>query len=346
MVIWIGTGVAVALTAFAELLHGHRLRHIGRLAFGPLQRAARWTKMVPVLRALSGGLLAWGLLTLLLEVDPKVHRADTIDPDDFRHLVLVLDVSPSMRLQDAGPDAKQSRLHRARDVLQSMFSRVSIGQYKISIVATYNGALPVVVDTTDAEVVRNVLSDLPIHYAFKPGETKLFDGLAAAAEIARPWKLESATVVLVSDGETVPAKGMVRMPPSVAGVLVVGVGDPITGSFINGRNSRQDVSALRQIALRLGGTYHDGNKRHVATSVLAQITDGGDRSVVEQLTKREYALIAVGLGAGLLALLPLLLHLLGTRWRPGTTLESENKPRSVRRVSPGPKDDTLRKQRA
>ncbi len=93
MVIWIGTGVAIALTAFAELLHGLRMRRIGRLAFGPLQRAARWTAIVPVLRVLSAGLLAWGLLTLLFDVDPKVHRAGTPDPEDFRHLVLVLDVS-------------------------------------------------------------------------------------------------------------------------------------------------------------------------------------------------------------------------------------------------------------
>ena len=348
MVIWIGMGVAIALTAFAELLHGSRVRRIKRLAFGPMQRAAHWTAIVPLLRTLGAGLLAWGLLTLLLDVDRKVHRADAPDPADFRHLVLVLDVSPSMRLQDAGPDAKQSRLRRARDVLQSMFSRVSIGRYKISIVATYNGAIPVVIDTTDAEVVRNVLSDLPIHYAFKAGETKLFAGLAEAAKIARPWKPKSATVVVVSDGETLPATGMIKMPPSVAGVLVIGVGDPITGSFINGRNSRQDVSALRQMALRLGGTYHDGNKRHVATTVLSQITDGGTRSAVEQLTKREYALMAVGLGAGLLALLPLLLHFFGTRWRPGVQLEAGRNPRSGRttRYSQESNDDRLRERRA
>jgi Ca-activated chloride channel family protein len=299
---------------------------------------------VPVLRVLSAGLLAWGLLTLLLDVDPKVHRAGVPDPEDFRHLVLVLDVSPSMRLQDAGPDAKQSRLRRARDVLQSMFSRVSIGQYKISVIATYNGALPVVVDTTDADVVGNVLSDLPIHYAFKPGETRLFTGLEEAAKIARPWKPKSATVVIVSDGETLPAKGMVKMPPSVAGVLVVGVGDPITGSFINGRNSRQDVSALRQMALRLGGTYHDGNKRHVATSVLAEITADSGRSAVTQLTRREYALISVGLGAGVLALLPWLLHLLGTRWRPGTRPKNATTLGMARamRLSRKRNDDTLR----
>ena len=37
-------------------------------------------------------------------------------------------------------------------------------------------------------------------------------------------------------------KGMPKAPPSVAGVLVSGVGDPVKGRFIAGRNSRQNVS--------------------------------------------------------------------------------------------------------
>ena len=75
------------------------------------------------------------------------------------------------------------------------------------------------------------------------------------------------------------------------------------------------------MALRLGGAYHDGNKRHVATSVLDEITMSGERSTLEQLTRREYALMASGLGAVLLALIPLLLHLLGTRWQPGRQID-------------------------
>jgi len=328
VVIWICTAAAFVLTAFAELLHSARVRRVGRLAFGPHMRPARWTLVAPVLRCAAAGLLAWGLLTLLVDVKPKIHRADTLNPDEVRHLLLVLDVSPSMRLQDAGPEGKQSRLHRARDVLQSMFSRLAIGQYKISVVATYNGALPVVIDTSDAEVVRNVLSDLPIHYAFKAGETKLFDGLDEAATICKPWKPKSTTVVVVSDGDTVPATGMTKMPASVSGVLVVGVGDPITGSFINGKNSRQDVSSLRQIALRLGGKYHDGNKRQIASSVLSEITTGGNRTTLEKLTKREYALMAIGIGAALLAVIPLLLHLLGTSWRTGVSGRSPRRAKA------------------
>ncbi|MEM8709344.1 MAG: vWA domain-containing protein [Planctomycetota bacterium] len=308
------TVAAGALVLLAEALHGRRIRRVRHLAFGPGGRPSPWTKLVPGLRGLGAAALAWGLSTLIFDVDAKQHRISARSDGDWRHLVLVLDVSPSMRLEDAGPERVQSRKERARDVLDSMFSRVAIGQYKITVVATYTGAIPVVTDTVDSEVVRNVLDDLPMHYAFKSGETRLFDGLEEAARIAKAWPKDSTTLVVASDGDTVPPTGMPRMPPSIGGVLVVGLGDPVKGSFINGRNSRQDVSALRQMALRLGGSYHDGNQRHVASDVLASVTAGAERDSLLRLSRREYALLAIALGAALLALLPILLQFLGSRW--------------------------------
>ena len=53
------------------------------------------------------------------------------------------------------------------------------------------------------------------------------------------------------------------------------------------------------------------------TDLLRQITFTGGGGVFEKLTRREYALICCGLGAALLALLPLALHYAGTRWTPG-----------------------------
>ncbi|QDV09764.1 hypothetical protein Poly30_53240 [Planctomycetes bacterium Poly30] len=311
--IFITVGAAV-LVLLAEGIHARRIRRVRHLAFGPGGRPAAWTALVPFARSIAAAALAWGFATLIFDVTPKQHRLQARAEGDWRHLVLVLDVSPSMRLEDAGPEKKQSRKARARDVLDSMFSRVAIGQYKITVVATYTGAIPVVTDTTDSEVVRNVLDDLPMHYAFKSGETRLFDGLEEAAKIAKAWPKDSTTLVIASDGDTVPPTGMPKMPPSVSGVLVVGLGDPVQGSFINGRNSRQDVSALRQMALRLGGTYHDGNDRQVASDVLAEVTTGAEKESVLQLTRREYALLATALGALILALLPLALQFLGSRW--------------------------------
>lgn len=311
LLITIATGVLVLL---AEVIHQLRIRRVKRLAFGPTGRPAAWTQLVPVFRAVSAAAVAWGLATLLFDVTPKMHKMGDRAEGDWRHLVLVLDVSPSMRLEDAGPDKTQSRKERARNVLDSMFGRVAIGNYKITVIATYTGAKPVVIDTTDSEVVSNVLADLPMHYAFKSGETRLFDGLEEAIRISKNWAKDSTTLVIASDGDTIPPTGMPKLPPSISGTLVVGLGDPIKGSFINGRNSRQDVSALRQMALRLSGTYHDGNERHVASSVLSAVTAGGERQRLLKLTRREYALLALVLGSLILALLPMLLQILGSRW--------------------------------
>jgi Ca-activated chloride channel family protein len=282
----------------------------------------------PLLRVSALAALCWGLVTLLL-LTPKVHKANVVAEADHRHLLLVLDVSPSMRLQDAGPSGKQSRTQRAADVLQSFFERVPIELYRVSVVAVYTEAKPVVIDTSDLEVVRNILCDLPLNFAFKAGPTDIFTGLEEAARLARPWQPGSTTLVLVSGGDTVPATGMPRMPASVAHVLVVGVGDPHAGKFIEGHQSRQDVSTLRQVAVRLGGTYHNGNEKHLATALLQEISQAGDPGPLEKLTRREYALIACGVGAAVLALLPLALHFFGTRWRPGVPVRRGQEKGSV-----------------
>lgn len=120
------------------------------------------------------------------------------------------------------------------------------------------------------------------------------------------------------------------MPASIADVLIVGVGDPRTGTFIDGKMSRQDAGTLRQIAARLGGTYHDGNQKHLGSELLAQLTIIPRKSAFERLTRREYALLACGLGAAVLAFLPVLLHYRGTRWRPGVRMMTHKAMRSER----------------
>lgn len=325
----------VALAAGAEWLHARRTQRVSRLAFGPVGRPAVWARFAGALRVAALGGLAWGLTTLWL-LEAKSHRgADEIPDGEKRHVILVLDVSPSMRLKDAGDDHKLSRLHRAREVLDSMFGRVGIRQYLVTVIATYNGAIPVVERSRDPEVLRNILSDLPMHYAFPKGNTDLFAGLEEAAKRAKPLRPRSATLILVTDGDTVPATGMPKLPVSIAHKLVIGVGDPRQGTFIDGRHSRQEASILRQIAIRLGGIYHDGNEKQVPSSVLETIAAAGETSSVNRLTRREYALLATALGATLLALLPLVLQHWGTAWRPGRAAPRSAATRSGALASTG-----------
>lgn len=332
--LWLLTA-ALALGALAELLHARRVRRVAELAFGPTKKSAAWARAAPLLRVLAGGALAWGLATLLL-LEPRKHEADgtrRIEAGDWRHVLLVLDVSPSMLLADAGPERKQSRMERARSVLESLFRRVPLELHRITVVATYNGAKLVVEDTTDFEVVRNILSGLPMQHAFLSGKTRLFDGLEEAATVARPWNPASTTLVLVSDGDTVPPTGMPGLPASIDDVLVIGVGDPTVGKFIDGRQSRQDVSTLRQIAARLGGTYWNGNELQVPSANITRMAAWAGADPFDRLTRREYALLASTAGAALLACLPLLLHYFGTSWRPGR-VTAARQTTSSRRIVP------------
>ncbi|MEC8651905.1 MAG: VWA domain-containing protein [Planctomycetota bacterium] len=307
---------AFLLTMVGEVLHARRVHRLRHLLFGPKGAPAAWASAAPFLRILSSSALAWGLTTLIF-VEPKVHAGEEISDDEWRHLLLVYDVSPSMMLEDAGASGDQTRHERARELIESMFERVKIGQYKVSVIATYNGAKPVVTDTKDIEVVRHMLTEVDLQYAFKVGKTKLFDGIQVACDLARSWRVNSALMVIVSDGDTVPSTGMPKLPPSIGGTLVIGVGDHLSGSFIGGQQSRQDESTLRQVAIRTGGEFHNGNRRQVPSDILNAAAKDSRKPLLEQLTLREYALLAVLLASLVLALLPVLLHYFGTSWRPG-----------------------------
>lgn len=310
--------VVCLLVAMSEVLHLRRMRRIGHLSFGPKGRPAVWVTSLPFVRPLAAGVVA-AALAVLSQLPPSMHRNEGGDVpfEKLKHVIIVLDVSPSMRLQDAGIQGDQSRMKRAREVMESYFQRIPMSEFRVSVIAVYTDAFPVVEDTKDAAVVRNILNDLPMHFAFVPGETDLFSGLEKAAEVARGWRPRSATLVMVTDGDTVPATGMPKMPASIADAVIVGVGDASKGSFINGKNSRQDVSTLRQIAARLGGTYHNGNEKHLSTALIEKLTSEMESDAKVQLTAREIALLALGISMAILAVLPLALHYFGTSWQPG-----------------------------
>ncbi|MEM1225411.1 MAG: vWA domain-containing protein [Planctomycetota bacterium] len=317
MVVELVALITFAVMLLAEWLHRRRCVQLAPLAFGPDATWNPWPYAASVIRVVAVVAAVWGLASLLV-VAPKAFRPEgELQPGKEQHLMIVLDVSPSMRLDDAGPSGKQSRKDRGRDVMRSLFERLTVEQYRVSCVAVYNGAKPVIVDSSDLNVVDGVLGDLPLYQAFESGRTRLLDGLREAARIAKPWNPRSTTVILLSDGDTVPPQGMPVMPASVGNVLVVGVGDSSQGSFIDGRQSKQDAFMLRQIATRLGGTYHDGNRSHLPTELIAGITRRGIENQAEPWTRREYALLAMAAGCFASAVLPCVLDQFGTRYRPG-----------------------------
>ncbi len=311
----------VGLLAMAEWMHGRRCARIAPLAFGPSLRPARWVRWTPLARIVAGGLVGWGLVTLLFE-DPKLHSLQDLDPKNQKNLILVVDVSPSMYLKDAGPEKQQPRRERVAELITSMFNRMPLREYRISLIGFYTGAKPLLERSNDFEIIRYFLTELPTYMGFTPGKTDLYSGLQMAAEMAKRWNANSTTLIVLTDGVSVPAEGMPRMPVSINHILVVGVGDPIAGKFIDGHQSRQDVNSLRQIANRLHGVYHDGNVKHIPTTTIGSFVSASKEGDWWKFSRREMALAATFAGATVLSILPLLLHRFGTRWRPGVGTRS------------------------
>ena len=303
--------IAFAVLVFvgiAEWLHARRVARVARLAFGPSGRASRWTIVVAPSRTIAAALATWGLMFLVtydpIEIDRKPAKIAS------NHLLVLLDVSPSMQLKDSGAEAQGiSRAKRAGEVVQAVLDRLDMENTRISIVAFYTDALAIVQDTFDKEVIRNALDGLPMYTAFEPGPTDLKKGLVKAFEIARLWPADSATLLIVTDGDV--ATGIPSViPSSIADTIVVGLGDPVKSSDVNGHASRQDTMGLRQLATRLGGFYHDGNRKHLPSDVVNSLTMiaprvGGNWSV------RDLALLAVGIGCSTLAFIGPLLTFFG-----------------------------------
>lgn len=318
--------VAVALIAvLAEAWHLKRIKRIKQLAFGPNGRAAAWTWLAPIFRVLGISLACWGFLSLWLVVEARVHTSGLLDESDYRHLVLVVDVSPSMQAEDAGLDGKRTRRQRASDLVESLFGRIPMRQFKVTFIAVYTDAKPLVEDSKDHEVVRHIIEKMPMWHAFKSGKTNLMSGIRLAAKMAKPWNPKSTHVLVLTDGDTVPTSGMPKLPPSVDQFLIVGVGNPNSGTFIHDHQSRQDVNTLRQIANRLRGSFHNGNEKNLTSQMVSQFAEARDTDKVKTWTRREWSLMACLVGSSILALIPILLHYFGTSYVGGTKFQMETK---------------------
>lgn len=320
MVVELITLSVVAVALIAEGVHALRVRRVARLAFGPGSRPRAWTWGTPPIRVVALGALCWGFLSLWLVVEARVHNQSKIDEQDYRHLVLVMDVSPSMSLKDAGPEMKQTRRMRASEILESLFKRVPMREFKVTVIGVFSEAKPLLKESTDIEVVRHIVEDMPLAHAFKPGKTKLLDGINLAAKMSYGWNPRSATLVVVTDGDTVPPSGMPDLPDSIGNVIIVGVGDSIAGQYIDGHQSRQDIATLRQVANRLRGVYHDGNHKHLTSQIISRLTQAKDEDDANKWTRREWALAAIILGASIYSALPVMLCYFGSRWRAGVPL--------------------------
>lgn len=303
------------LVLAAERLHERRIRLVAHLATGPRGRARRWVRAVPMARALATGAMAWALGTLWFAREPIPGEAR--DPGATREgkprVLFLADLSPSMLLRDAGAGRDRTRAERMSEVIDAVLRRID-GRVIYGVMGLYTDAMPVIVDAEDSELVRNVFNGLPIWYAMEAGKTDLGTGVRKTLDRLKDAPAGSVTLFVCTDGDTVDLGQIPRPPPGVRDAYVLGAGDPVQGTFIDGHMSRQDPSVLGALAGRLRGRYIDVNERHVPTAALGELATGaapGRRAIGPV----DIAIYTFAAGAAALALLPVLLDLLGSDWR-------------------------------
>lgn len=318
MIPLIATTTVLLLVSLAEWFHTRRIRAAARLAFGPRGAGQPWTGVVPWLRVASLTGFAWGVTTLLmlkLEAPDDATAKERHDAEATR-LVFVADLSPSMYLPDAGPDGTVTRHDRMKDVVEGILQRVS-GNLRFGVVGFYTDSLPVVMEARDPELVRNVFNGLPLTYAMPVGQTDLGTAINRTLEIVADFPKSSTRMIILTDGDSIPLAAINPRPASVREVLVLGVGNPKKGSFIDGHQSRQEADTLQRVATSLLGAYHDVNEKHLDTAAL------GDLVVPlamphTGLTLAQWAVLAMVIGAIINALIPVALEYFGTDWKVRT----------------------------
>jgi len=320
MVALVLAAAAAVLAAAGEWLHAARLRALGRLPFPPPCRPRAWIRAVPVARVLAMGTATWGF-AVLAWATPVAPRVREERDAGLRHgLVIVLDISRSMRLEDAGTDGRTTRLNRARELVEGVFKDLPSGRCEITLVCFTSHAQEIIVDTWDIRLASHVLH-LTLDDAFRGGKTKLYEGLRLGFDRARPVRPSSGTtVILVTDGDTLADGEMPLRPASVGHMLILGVGSR-EGRFYDDHISRQDESVLKDLEARLGADYHDVNSQPIPDRAVSHFWShaGAHPGWPAEGPDREMALGAATVGVTVLVLLPALLSRFGiAQPRPAT----------------------------
>ena len=310
----LGAALATALLAgLGEWLHARRIRRIAPLAFGPDAQPRAWTRAIPWLRVAAIATAAWSLVTLV-SFDNRTRESKTGNNVE-RHLVVMLDVSPSMLLTDAGESGEMTRNARAAELLKSVLDQLPDEHVSLTALGFYTEARMLVERCRDRELLLHLASGTPFHITYKPGKTDILASVNEAGKLIKDLPRKSATLLILSDGDSLPPTGLQPLPPAVAQAVVIGVGDPARGSFIDGHQSRQDTANLGQLARRLGARYYDCNFRPLPREALESLTAEPSVGSKWRVDRRMAALLLLAGSTSMLVLIPLFLDAFGSPWR-------------------------------
>ncbi|MDQ2075618.1 VWA domain-containing protein [Marinimicrobium sp. ABcell2] len=177
-------------------------------------------------------------------------------------MVIVLDLSPSMLVEDVSP----SRLARARLKIADMLQRAE----GLTGLVAYAGSAHVVTPLTDdVNTIRNLVPALHPDMMPLPG-SNAEEALAKAIELLNRGAANGGRVIFVTDGiaESAQADLFRQLDESNVQLSILGIGTPEGAPIPNERGGftrdsqgnivipRLDEDQLRQVARHGGGRYH------------------------------------------------------------------------------------------
>jgi Ca-activated chloride channel family protein len=263
----------------------------------PMRYAMTFTNL-DVLASVAGGrsvrryvppaLLLLALATLCVAL-ARPHRS-TLVPSDRATVILVVDVSGSMRATDVKP----TRLGAAQEAVRRFLDTVP-GRVHVGLIAFSGEAQVAAPPTTDHDLVRQSLDTLGFFSGY--GGTAIGDALAAAVELAKPatsgstqtiaFTIASApkspiSILFLSDGHQTrgllqPLEGAARAQRAGIPVYTIALGTPNgvldrgAAGFSGGYGPRRipvppDPATLREIARVTGGKFFEARSAQAVES--------------------------------------------------------------------------------
>ncbi|WP_420593485.1 VWA domain-containing protein [Deinococcus sp.] len=230
-------------------------------------------------------------------------------PDNTTAIMLVLDVSRSMRADDIKPSRFEAAQEAARTFIKSLPAGSRVG------LASFAGSSQVDVPPTDRhEQVLEAIDGLTLASRTAIGEGLLAglqalperdtETVAAATAPAPPGRsLPPAAIVLLSDGRSNfgvdPLEVAAQAKLQAVKVYTVGLGTatgPLPGSGFNSFYGSLDVETLQQIAGTTGGRYYEARSAQQLSSVYREM----GRTLAWKVERREVSGIVSALAALLL----------------------------------------------
>jgi Ca-activated chloride channel homolog len=234
---------------------------------------SNWTN--PRLRRLKAGLMLCTLLLLALAAAlPEHGQRKLVLPRAGSDVVIAVDVSRSMGVQDVAP----SRLDAAKHAADALVDHLN-GD-RVAVVVFAGSAVDRFPLTTDLDAAKQVIDSLAILDSGVKGGTDLSSAFQTADTVLKGDATRGRVVVVISDGEDLAGNDLQAARQAAGDSLVIdtiGVGttaggpvyalNPLTGqstavidpSTGTTAISHRDDGNLHQLAASGGGTAYDGN---------------------------------------------------------------------------------------